>query len=135
MTPDSLRRQYTYDLINMLQEIPYISNLKLQYLESTEQPTVPFLELAMHPDFPSPGTNTTSYNENNEIWAARARGPSHTFGRSVLYIEVLQATCKLYDSGGTNPPILSVVDDELVINELGRKLLSFIYFVNPKVRV
>ena len=135
--PDSARRLYTHELIALIKEIPHIGKVNFYYLESNEIPTTPYWMLAMDPSFPSPGTNGTAYNEQGEIMSCTARGPPSIFGKKELYIESLQAIAKLYDSGGRDPRILGPNEDNtiLIINELGKKLLSFIYFVHPNTRI
>jgi hypothetical protein len=134
MTPDSLRRLYTHELLALIDEIPYIRDVNFYYIESNVTPTTPFWELAMSFDFAPPGTNITFYNEYGEIVGGSAKGPPGTFYRHEVFIESLQAITNMTDNP-TDPPILTSTGNGIIINDLGKKLLSFIYFVWPNTKI
>jgi len=107
------------------------NKLDMQYEEGTNHPLTPSLEMTIGHAGP---TNGTFYDADNNITWCQAEYPIQPSGYQ-LWIEVIQAVTNLYDSGGVDPPIISVDDEGCYINDLGQKLLKFIYFVNPKTKI
>jgi len=136
MAPDSLRRAWTQELIAELQTIPHV-HLAMQYVESSEDPAPgqPRLEIGVDPSFPSPGTNITSFDENNNIIYAQAKYPPWP-SEYTFKIEILQAIGDLEDFGGGNPAILGWDENHVhvYINDLGRRIFSLLYLANPKTK-
>ncbi|MBU1873670.1 T9SS type A sorting domain-containing protein [bacterium] len=129
--PYEFIRDYIIDLLE--NEIPQatLGKLHLQYYESTEKPTVPYLALAMDSSFPGPGTNGTLFNENNIITTCSANWPP-TPNMYTTWIEILQAIADLPDLNGIDPPIVSYTTElGPHINELGQDIFSLLYFIQP----
>ena len=138
IAPDSTRSAWTHQLIDSLNVIPHMDKLNLQYIESTELPSVPYLRIAIDPSYPGMGTNSTVYeNDTNEIIVANARYPPSLSNKHTFYIEIVQAIGNLQDIGGQDPSIIHPNQEgtELIINDLGKKCLSLLYFIQPMTKI
>ena len=134
MAPDSLRRAWTFDVINDFQTIPHVF-LAMQYQEGTEIPTVPFIGIAIDPSFPSPGTNATSFIPNtHEITHGSASYPPWP-SEYTTKIEIYQAIGDSDDWLGADPVILEMVNDKIVLNDRGRRIFSLMYLADPKTKL
>lgn len=115
-----------------------LGKLTLQYEEGYGEPDTNHLWMSIDPDHPTPGVNTTLYNENNEITQARARWSSNPIVPSEyqVQIEILQSIGDFPDLDGTDPPFISWNEDQgLYINELGQNALSLLYFLQPGTHI
>ena len=127
--------QTTKDIVQYwLQELIPATNgrLNMQYQEGTTQPGTPYLQMAIDPSFSA--SNATSSNPNGEIIWCYARWPHN--GQSIysLGIEILQAVGDLNDISGIDPPIISLVNSQFVINHTGQECFHLLYNFNPGTR-
>ncbi|MBT4033513.1 MAG: T9SS type A sorting domain-containing protein [Candidatus Marinimicrobia bacterium] len=126
------------DIIDLLEiKLPEITygKLQLQYVESEIDPSPgqPRLYMYIDASVPGSGTNSTLFDENNNIILAQARWPSPPNpGQSDIFIEILQAVADLPDHAGSNPPVITYVSGVgYVINDFGEDIFMLDYFVNP----
>lgn len=88
--------QWTHEVMQQLSEIPHC-DVNMHYVEGTEEPDTPYLDVAVDESFPSPGTNGTYCNDENEITLARDthHGPVSEHGR--LRCTRLSEACMMWE--------------------------------------
>nr|MBC8485300.1 hypothetical protein [Bacteroidota bacterium] len=126
-TPNSTTVSRVQDLL--YNHMPAATNNKLTmtYIEGTVTPAEPYLEMAMDPSFPGPGTNSTSWNANYEITTCSARWPGDQ-STSTLWTEMIQAIQNQNDVGIS----LTFYDgSNWHISDFGKACLKLGYNVDP----
>jgi endonuclease/exonuclease/phosphatase family metal-dependent hydrolase len=122
--PDETRTGWLNDYVTDVSAIPHAENLisEIQYL--AEMPETPHTWVAFSNDFPPPGTNNTTWDENYEIIEGHARYPLWP-SKYTLYIEIFQAMFRgiddpavLYNNGG----------DDVGFNARGNRDITFSSF-------
>ena len=114
-----------------------LGKLNLQYEEDYGHPEANHLWVALDPDFPSPGVNTTLYNEFNEITQAIAQWSSTPLPNEYqVWVEIMQAVGDLPDLDGADPPFISWDENQgWYINGLGQNTLNLLYFLQPGTHI
>lgn len=127
--------QWTYDVMEQLSEIPH-SDITMHFEESTQQPDTPYLTMKVGEEFPSPGTNSTDYDETtNEIILARARYPPWP-GEGTWKTEIYQAFADLDDVAGHDPQIFTTDNQgKIILNETGKQLFALYFIADPGTKL
>jgi len=130
-TPSALSLQRLNHIYNVLRDNTE-GKLNLQHTEGTTTPTEPYMGIAINGVGP---VNSTSFNANNEITFCGAQFPLPLISGVVAAYEVTEATTYLQEAGGNDAPIFEIVDNQMQLNDLGKKLIKFIYFVPPGTKL
>lgn len=127
--------QWTYDVMEQLSEIPHC-DITMHFEESTQTPTTPYLTMKVGDEFPSPGSNSTDYDEaTNEIILARARYPAWP-GEHTWKAEIYEAVANLSDVGGISPHIYELDDQgRIMLNETGKQLFALYFIADPGTKL
>ncbi len=123
------QRTWISEVCNDLKSLPHVY-LTLPFQEGTVIPSSSYNGISMDASFPSPGTNSTTYNSNHEITSSSAEYPDSP-AKSTFFIEILQAIGDLNDVGGNNPAILG---NDYKLNTTGQKIFSVMYLFQPKTK-
>jgi hypothetical protein len=121
LVPDESDLQMVEDYRQLILGSPF-NRRTLPLVMGETNPGAPVSTIEAHPNYPGPGTNSTSFNEETgEIEYASAAYPSWSHSHYTHFIERWQADYRGFD----DPDVFALNDqDQIVFNETGNQCMA-----------
>jgi hypothetical protein len=128
--PDSAQQAWAQELIGELDSIPQI-DLNGYYYESTENPTVPWVDIAFDSSFQYASNSATFDPQTNEISLVSAAYKPYVTKKSFKQ-EIMEGIVDAYDVAGVSPVWVSSSASGAHLTTLGKQAICIVYLSKPK---